>query len=216
MKYDLLVFDWDGTIMDSTAQIAQSIQFACRDLGLPVPTRERASHVIGLGLHDALAQAVPSITAEQVPTMVERYRHHYLSHDKQLILFDGIEPMLERLRARGHTLAVATGKSRLGLDRAFDTGGVRHLFDASRCADETRSKPDPLMLHELIDQLDIPAARTLMIGDTTHDLQMAVNAGTAALAVSYGAHDHDELRRVGSLGIVDTVAELDAWFEAHA
>ncbi|CAN5280742.1 HAD-IA family hydrolase [soil metagenome] len=216
MKYRLLVFDWDGTIMDSTAQIALSIQLACKDLGLPVPSRERASHVIGLGLHDALSQAVPAITPEQVPAMVERYRHHYLAHDKQLILFDGIEPMLERLRERGHVLAVATGKSRVGLDRAFETGGIRHLFDASRCADETRSKPDPLMLFELFEELGVPAAEALMIGDTTHDLQMAVNAGTAALAVSYGAHDLAELGRVRSLGIVDSVAELDAWFAVHA
>jgi phosphoglycolate phosphatase len=216
MRFVLVIFDWDGTLMDSTAQIALSIQLACSDIGLPVPSRERASHVIGLGLHDALAQAVPSITAEQVPAMVERYRHHYLLADKTLLMFDGAVAMLEGLRRRGHTLAIATGKSRLGLDRALAIGGVGSLFDASRCADETRSKPDPAMLFELLTLFDVPADRALMIGDTTHDLLMAQNAGVASVAVSYGAHAVDELERVPSLAIVDSTATLDRWLHTNA
>jgi phosphoglycolate phosphatase len=215
MNFDLIVFDWDGTLMDSTAQIASSIQKACADLGLPVPTRERASHVIGLGLTDALAQAVPTIDASQVPAMVEAYRTHYLAQDRHLTLFDGVLPMLEGLRQRGHKLAVATGKSRVGLDRAFDTGGIRHLFDDSRCADETRSKPHPAMLFELLEVFDVPARRTLMIGDTTHDLLMAQAAGVPALGVSYGAHDVDGLALVPSLAVLGSVAALDDWLRTH-
>ncbi len=214
-RFDVVVFDWDGTLMDSTAVIASSIQRACEDLGLPVPDDARASHVIGLGLHDALAYAVPDLPREMVPRMVERYRHHFLSRDATLPLFPGVREILVALKEGGHQVAVATGKSRAGLDRALDRSGLRPLFDATRCADECRSKPDPQMLHELGDELCVRSARMLMVGDTTHDLLMASNAGCASLAVSYGAHAERSLEGHGALAIVGSPAQLGAWFAAQ-
>ncbi len=215
-RYELIVFDWDGTLMDSTAMIAQSIQLACKDLGLPVPSKAQASQVIGLGLADALAQAVPDLDPAMVPQMVERYRHYYLTRDHQLSLFDGARELLVALKERGHVLAVATGKSRLGLDRALGVAGVGNFFDATRCADESFSKPHPGMLLELMEQAAVDPAATLMIGDTTHDLLMAANAGTDGVGVSYGAHDLESLRSVPSRAIVDSVDALQQWLLAHA
>ena len=214
-NFELLVFDWDGTLMDSTAVIVLSIQLACRDLGLAVPSREQASHVIGLGLREALAYVVPGLPEAQIPAMAERYRHHYLSRDHDLGLFDGVRELLVELKERGHQIAVATGKARVGLDRALGVSGLAPLFDATRCADESFSKPHPGMLLQLMDQLGVDPAQTLMIGDTTHDLQMAINARTHGLGVAYGAHSGEELRAVNSRGVVASVAGLRAWLEIH-
>ncbi len=211
-RFDLVAFDWDGTLMDSTAIIASSIQRACADLGLPVPSDIDANHVIGLGLSDALAYAAPSLPKAMVPRMVERYRHHYLSRDAALPLFAGVREILVALKDAGYFIAVATGKSRLGLDRAMDHSGVRPLFDATRCADESRSKPDPQMLWELGDELGVRNERILMVGDTTHDLQMAVNAGAASIGVSYGAHVSAALEGQGALAILPSPAALRDWF----
>ena len=210
-RFDLIVFDWDGTLMDSTAVIASSIQLSCADLGLPIPSDERARHVIGLGLTDALAYAVPKLPKERFPEMVARYRHHYLTRDSDLPLFDGVAAIVGSLKQAGYFVAVATGKSRVGLDRALEQTGLEPLFDATRCADESRSKPDPQMLWELGDELGVRSSRTLMIGDTTHDLQMANNAGAASLAVSYGAHDERALQGLGALAIVGSPAQLGTW-----
>lgn len=214
--FDLIVFDWDGTLMDSTATIASSIQRACADLGLPVPSDERASHVIGLGLSDALAYAVPEMTKDRYPAMVERYRHHYLSRDQDLDLFPEVREIIVELKEAGRFVAVATGKSRVGLDRALDVSGLRPLFDATRCADECRSKPDPQMLFDLSDELGVRTSRMLMIGDTTHDLMMATNAGARSLAVSYGAHDARALEGQGALAVLGSTAQLRAWLRTHA
>jgi phosphoglycolate phosphatase len=214
-RFDLITFDWDGTLMDSTAVISSSIQRACADLGLPVPSNERASHVIGLGLSDALSYAVPELTQEMIPAMVERYRHHYLSRDASLPLFPGVREIVVSLKEAGYFVAVATGKSRVGLDRALNHSGLRPLFDATRCADECRSKPDPQMLWELGDELGVRSDRTLMIGDTTHDLQMAANAGAASLAVSYGAHHERSLEGQGALAIVASPAQLGVWLASN-
>ncbi len=215
-RYDLIVFDWDGTLMDSTAVIASSIQRACADLGLPVPSNHRASHVIGLGLSDALAYAVPELPKARFAEMAERYRHHYLSRDQDLDLFPRVREIVVELKEAGYFVAVATGKSRVGLDRALNVSGLRPLFDATRCADECRSKPDPQMLHELGDELGVRSRRMLMIGDTTHDLMMAANAGAKSLAVSYGAHDERALEGQGALAVVGSTAQLQAWLQAHA
>ena len=215
-RFDLVVFDWDGTLFDSTALIVHSIQAACRDLGLPVPDDERASWVIGLSLHGAMAHAVPSITKEQIPLMVERYRFHYLARQHDLTLFPGVLEMLHALKRRHHWLAVATGKSRAGLDEALHAVELKGVFDATRTADETRSKPDPQMLNELMRHFGVEPARTLMIGDTTHDLQLAANAGTPSLAVAYGAHQTSEFESHAPLAVARTVAELAAWLEHHA
>lgn len=215
MKYSLIVFDWDGTLLDSAAAIVRAIQAACRDLELPVPDDARARHVIGLGLADAMRHAVPDLKPERMQAMVDRYRHHYLSSDHELTLFAGVPEMLARLRAAGHALAIATGKSRLGLERALDHSALRPLFMGSRCADECHSKPHPQMLEELMLEFGVDAASTVMIGDTSHDLQMARNAGVDGLAVTYGAHPHDHLLDYSPRACLHTVAELDAWLAAN-
>lgn len=211
MKYELIVFDWDGTILDSAGAIVRAIQAAARDLGVSEPSAQQASHVIGLGLLDAMRLAVPDLPIEKHQAMAERYRHHYLSGDHQLTLFDGIPRLIERLQAAGHILAIATGKSRLGLDRALATSGLGSYFQASRCADECHSKPHPQMLEELMEEFGVRQASTLMIGDTSHDLLMARNAGVDALAVTYGAHPHEHLAEHQPLACLHTVGELDRW-----
>ncbi len=215
-RFELLVFDWDGTLMDSAGAIVASIQESCRDLGLPVPERERASHIIGLGLKDALAYAVPELPPSDYGKLAERYRHHYLARDSDLELFPGMREMLAALKRQGYLLAVATGKSRAGLERVLEATQLKQYFDSSRCADETHSKPHPAMLQELMQELLIEPEATLMIGDTAHDLQMAVNAGVPALAVSYGAHPRDSLTALNPLGCVDTPHELLPWLTKNA
>jgi len=216
-QFDLIVFDWDGTLMDSTATIVKSIQAAARDLGLPIPSREAASHVIGLGLAEAM-QAVlgPDVDPKYYPRMVERYRYHYLTKDHELTLFDGVPEMLEALTQQGYFLAVATGKSRVGLNRALNAAKLLTTFAATRCADETFSKPHPAMLQELTRELGQDLKRTVMIGDTTHDLLMAQNAGSAGIAVEYGAHPVDQLYACQPIFSAKNVPELHAWLDAHA
>jgi phosphoglycolate phosphatase len=214
-RFDLIVFDWDGTLYDSTALIVQCIQAACRDIGVPVPSAADAAYVIGLGLQDALRHAVPALQPEQMPAMVQRYRHHYFAQQDALVLFPGVLPMLSALKHRQHLLAVATGKARRGLDLALANAQLQGVFDGTRTADETASKPNPLMLHELMAELDVAPERTLMIGDTTHDLQLAVNAGTPHLAVSYGAHQHEAFDAYQPLAVVHSAAELHDWLLAH-
>lgn len=216
MKYELVVFDWDGTLLDSAGAIVRAIQSSCRDLGLPVPEDSRARHVIGLGLADAMRHAVPDLPVDRYQAMVERYRFHYLSGDHELTLFDGVPEMLERLKGDGHILAVATGKSRAGLERALDHSGLRHLFQASRCADECHSKPHPQMLEELMEEFGVAQAATVMIGDTSHDLLMASNAGVDSLAVTYGAHPHDHLLEHNPVACLHNVGELDRWLKDFA
>lgn len=215
-RFDLLVFDWDGTLMDSAAAIVAAIRAACRDLDIAEPSEERARHVIGLGLGDALRHAVPQLPEARYPQMVERYRHHYLSRDHELNLFAGVETMIAELAEAGYMLAVATGKSRLGLDRALKASGLQAYFHDSRCADECHSKPHPQMLEELMGAFGTPAARTVMIGDTTHDLQMAANANVASLAVTYGAHPAEALAGHAPLAVLRDVAELHAWLKRNA
>lgn len=210
-RFDLIVFDWDGTIVDSTAMIARCIQKAAEDLGLTVPTLEQASHVIGLGLHDALARAVPELAAGRIEEFSARYRHHWFACEHEVVLFAGMREMLVELAGRGVPLAVATGKSRRGLARAFEQTGLGRLFDASRCADETHPKPHPAMLLELTDELAVVPQRTVMIGDTTHDLDMAAAAGAAGIGVTYGAHPRDQLAAREPLALVTDVAQLRAW-----
>ncbi len=214
-RFDLIVFDWDGTLFDSTALIARCIQAAAADLDLPVPSDEAASHVIGLGLTEALQHAVPSLPAARYPELGQRYRHHYFNRQHELVLFDGTLEMLQALKARNHWLAVATGKSRRGLDEALQTVQLHGLFDATRTADETAGKPHPRMLLELMAAIGTTPARTLMVGDTTHDLQLARNAGTASVAVSFGAHAPESFAALGPLHVAHSTADLAAWLLAH-
>ena len=215
-NFDLIVFDWDGTLMDSTSTIVTCIQAAARDLGLPVPSDKQAAYVIGLALPDAMQAVIPGLEPKHYPHMVERYRYHYLTKDKGLTLFDGVREMLNDLSQQGYFLAVATGKSRVGLNRALDAANLLSIFDATRCADETFSKPHPAMLQELTRELGQDMERTLMIGDTTHDLQMAVNAGAAGVGVHYGAHSAPELQALAPLFIASSVAELHTWLHENA
>ncbi len=214
--YDLVVFDWDGTLYDSTGLIVQCIQAACADLSLPVPERSAAAYVIGLGLHDALAHVAPTLAPERVPELGHRYRHHYFRKQHELTLFDGVIDLLQMLKTRNHWLAVATGKSRQGLNEALQHVSLHGLFDATRTADETASKPHPMMLHELMAELGVEPERTLMIGDTTHDLQLAQNAGTHSVAVSFGAHEPESFQRYPTRFVAHTVPELHQWLSAHA
>jgi phosphoglycolate phosphatase len=214
-QFDLIVFDWDGTLMDSTSTIVKCIQAAAKDLGLPIPRDEQASHVIGLGLHEAMQAAMPNIDPGLYPKLVERYRFHYLSKDHELVLFDGVREMLLELRQNAYFLAVATGKSRVGLNRAMNAVGVLSLFNATRCADETFSKPHPAMLQELTRELGQDLKRTVMIGDTTHDLMMASNAGAHGIAVEYGAHPIEQLHACGPVYSARTVAHLHEWLSEN-
>lgn len=216
MRYRLVVFDWDGTLMDSTAGIAESIRQAARDLALPVPRREVASHVIGLGLRDSLRHAVPSLPEHRYAEFADAYRRHFTREQERMELFPGVRELLADLRTSGRLLAVATGKSRRGLDQALAATGLGPYFSASRCADETTPKPDPAMLLELLEELQAAPGGTLMIGDTSHDLEMARGAGVDAVAVSYGAHAGDALRSLAPRACVESVAELRAWLTAHA
>lgn len=214
--YELIVFDWDGTLMDSAAMIVDSVQAAARDLGLEPPSDERARHIIGLGLEDALRHALPDLPEARYADLVERYRHHYLSRDHELVLFAGATALIENLAAQGRWLAVATGKSRRGLDRALEQSGLGPFFHGTRCADECHSKPHPQMLEELMAELAVPPAQTLMIGDTTHDLLMAKNAGVDAVGVSYGAHPRAALLAAGPRYLADSLVDLDAWLRANS
>jgi phosphoglycolate phosphatase len=215
VKYSLIVFDWDGTLIDSAGTIVQSIQEAARDMGVEVPDRERASHVIGLGLHDSLRHAVPGLAPERYLEFADHYRRHFRARQESMLLFPGIRELLERM-SRSHGLAIATGKSRKGLDRALAAEDLGRYFRMSRCADETNPKPHPAMLLEIMRELDIDPERTLMIGDTSHDLDMAKAAGVDALAVTYGAHPEQSLRGCGPRGCVASVAELDDWLRQNA
>lgn len=215
-RYDLLVFDWDGTLMDSTISIVRAIQHAFRDMGLEVPSDERSRHVIGLGLVDAMRYLNPDLQEADYLRVVDFYRHYYLSRDHEIELFEGVAEALTRYKQQGFWLAVATGKSRKGLDRALGYSGVADLFDITRCADETFSKPHPAMLQELCRELGQDMQRTLMVGDTSHDLQMAGNAGASAVAVEYGAHEPEFLRQFAPLFMAKNVPDLHQWLNENA
>jgi phosphoglycolate phosphatase len=215
-RFDLIAFDWDGTLFDSTSIIVRCIQRAVVDVGGAKPTDNAAAYVIGMGLMQALAHAAPDVPKERYPELGARYRHHYVAHQDDLSLFEGVLPLLDELKARHHRLAVATGKSRRGLDYALRTAQLQGVFDSSRTADETHGKPHPLMLQELMREFGTTPQRTLMIGDTTHDLQMALNAGCAAVGVSYGAHEPGAFHALGPLFVAHSVPALRDWLLENA
>lgn len=215
-RYDLIVFDWDGTVVDSTALIVESIKAACRDLDLPEPSDEAARHVIGMGLEQALRHAVPEAAEAMYRPLVDRYRHYYLARDEAIPLFHGARDMIANLHEDGYRLAVATGKSRMGLERSMKTCGMGGYFHATRTADQTFSKPHPAMLLEIMDELAVEPQRVLMVGDTTHDLQMAVNAGVDAVGMTHGAHPVEQLRALQPLALLDDYAGFREWFRGHA
>lgn len=215
-QFDLIAFDWDGTLFDSTAIITRCIQRAVVDVGGQEPSREAASYVIGMSLLAALAHAAPDVPKEKYPALGERYRHHYVQHQHDISLFDGVLELLDALKARHHWLVVATGKSRLGLNEALQAAALRGVFDGSRTADETAGKPNPLMLLQLMREFGVEPERTLMVGDTTHDLQMALNAGCASVAVSYGAHEPGAFQALKPRHVAHSVRELHDWLLQNA
>ena len=215
-QFDLIAFDWDGTLYDSTAIITRSIQRAVGDVGGKVPSDKDAAYVIGMGLQQALQHAAPDVPAHKYPELGDRYRHHYSQEEESIDLFEGVIPMLRELRSRQHWLAVATGKSRMGLNQALKAVSLKGLFHSSRTADETRSKPHPMMLQELMEEFNISPDRVLMVGDTTHDLHLARNAGCACVGVSYGAHSTDFFDHYNPRYVATSVAELHQWLINNA
>lgn len=210
----LAIFDWDGTLMDSALNITRCIQAAARDLSLFAPTHEQAKVVIGLGLEEAMQQLFPDSSSPDIKQLVDAYRHHSAhSANTEQELFDGVLAGLHRINARGTLMAVATGKSRAGLDRALDQAELRGYFVTTRCADEARSKPHPQMLHDILDFTAIEPHKTIMIGDTTFDMDMAHNANIAGLAVSYGVHDQQSLEQTAAVSIAHSFEEVIACLE---
>jgi len=216
-QYQLMIFDWDGTLMDSEAHIVACIQEACRDMGLEVPSAERARNVIGLGLHEACRQVLPEHGEAVHLKMSERYRHHFFHGDATPSqLFEGVEVMLQDLDSQGHFLAIATGKGRAGLDAVLQETGLGRYFHATRCADETASKPNPQMLHELLEYFALEPQQAIMIGDTEYDLEMAGHARMASLAVSYGVHETERLLKHQPLACVDSIPQMHQWLRGNA
>lgn len=215
-RFDLIVFDWDGTLADSTQMIVECIRLASAEAGLVVPAPAVASSIIGLGLREAITVLFDSISETQYQQLVERYRHHYFARDQQTLLFEGAALALAALKQQGFKLAIATGKGRNGLNRSLEGSGLKPYIDASRCADECFSKPHPQMLLELMDELDAAPDRTLMIGDTSYDLQMASNAKVASLAVCYGAHPLNELLPHKPVAHFDEFTKLNQWLIMNA
>jgi phosphoglycolate phosphatase len=215
LSYELLIFDWDGTLMDSTALIASSLRSACEDVGVTVPSERDARFVIGLGLADTFSHVAPALDEEGRRRLSERFRHHFLAREHEAPLYPGVREMLADLHARGRRLAVATGKARRGLDRVLDATGLARWFEATRCADEGFAKPHPDMLLMLMDMTGVEPRRALMVGDTTHDLELATNAGVDAISVSYGAHDEELLATRPAKARVSTVGDLHRWLNEN-
>ncbi|WP_373976390.1 HAD-IA family hydrolase [Chitinibacter sp. SCUT-21] len=214
-RFDLVIFDWDGTLMDSTGMIARSIQRAFDDVGLAVPSEQEARYVIGYGLTEAMAHLAPDANEAQIRQVVDAYRGHFLAKDQELKLYDGVEEGLARLRDANFRMAVATGKSRAGLDRVLNATQLTGFFEVTRTADEAFSKPHPAMLEYILEYAAVEPARAVMVGDTTHDLQLAINAGTASLALTYGAHEGDALQDLQALALFDEFDALVDWILTH-
>lgn len=211
-RYDLLIFDWDGTLMDSIVRIVNCFGNACADAGLPVPPESAMRHVIGLGLAEAVDVLLPGVDNALRERVVARYREHFLHIDQTATpLFDGVRAGLEEFVGRGYLLAVATGKSRRGFDRVLQETGMGSLFVATRCADEAHSKPHPKMLHDLLDYTGLKPEHALMVGDTTYDLQMARTAAMDSLAVSYGVHTCEMLLAHTPRACLDSFDEVRQW-----
>ncbi len=209
MAYQLVIFDWDGTVMDSTGRIIACMHQAGADLCLPVLEDDAVREIIGLGLPEALRTLYPGIGDRDLERMRERYAVHFVAAEASPSrLYPGARETLATLRAAGLRLAVATGKSRKGLDRVWAGSGLGDSFDASRCADETHSKPHPAMVTELLTELGVAPERALVVGDTSFDLQMARDAGVDRVAVSYGAHPVDRLMNFHPLAVIDALPQL--------
>lgn len=217
MSYEVVVFDWDGTLADSTGGIVQCIQYAAQKIAISPRSDFDVQQIIGLGLTEAIQTLWPEHRGDNdlVNQMSVAYGEFYMSEQRPRIkLFDHAHDLLEGLGQRGLELAVATGKARRGLQRAFKETGIEHHFSASRCADETRSKPHPMMLKELSTQLRIQPERMLMVGDTQFDIEMAHRAGMDAVALSHGAHSHEKLTQASPLCVLKDLKELQQFISS--
>ena len=211
--YELIIFDWDGTLMDSVARIVSCMQAAARKVELIVPTPEQIKNIIGLSLPKAINVLFPSCNEQQAEDVIMQYKHHYIAEDKTpKPLFNNAVELLTELRGNDKLLAVATGKGRNGLERVWEISETKHFFHTSRCADEALSKPDPEMLLSILSELSVSADKAIMIGDTSYDLEMARNAGVASIGVTYGVHDKDILSLYQPKAIVDSLAEIQRLF----
>jgi phosphoglycolate phosphatase len=215
MKFELLVFDWDGTLMDSEAHIVACVEAAVRDLNLPVPSQDAIRNIIGLGLLEAVNTLFPGHKAGLHQEIANRYRVHFFKDSESPSqLFEGAREVLSKLSQQGYLLAVATGKGRKGLDYALESTGLAEFFHLTRCADETFSKPHPEMLNQILEQAGVEPEQALMIGDTEYDLEMAVNAGMPSLGVTYGTHGLERLLKHRPLACVDRVTEIPTWLSS--
>jgi phosphoglycolate phosphatase len=213
--YQLLVFDWDGTLMDSEAKIVACLQAAAADMQVAIPAEADARQVIGLGLHEAVRMLFPGSDEVTRKGLAEAYRDHFLVRNKaRSRLFPDVVETLDSL-ADDYLLAVATGKSRRGLEKELDDSGLRHFFQATRCADEAFSKPHPQMLEDILGKLGMRPSEALMIGDTEYDMRMAVNAGSRGLGVTYGVHEPQRLIESGALATLDALSEMPAWLSSQ-
>ncbi|MEZ5536224.1 MAG: HAD-IA family hydrolase [Thiolinea sp.] len=214
--YQLLIFDWDGTLMDSSARIVQCMHCAANHLQLPPADEQAVRHVIGLSLEVATQRLYPDLQGDLFQQFVDEFRRQSLGSMLEASrLFAGAKTVLHDLSQQGYQLAVATGKSRRGLDQDMLRHGVAELFPISRTADETFSKPHPQMLEEILTDHDLEVQHALMIGDTEYDLQMAVNAGMDALGVSYGVHPAERLLKLQPRGVIDDILQLPEWLNKN-
>lgn len=208
-RFDLIIFDWDGTLINSIDWIASCLQLAAEQCQLPIPANQAAKNVIGLSIEQAMLSLFPDAGPDLLTQLVTCYQTAYLSATiDRRHFFNGVYDMLTTLKASGYRLAVATGKTRKGLQQVLATTQTEHLFDITRCADETASKPSPLMLQEILSHCRCPLDRALMVGDSTFDLEMAHNANIAAVAVTCGAHTEDALQNYQPLLCLQQPAEL--------
>ena len=215
-SFRLLVFDWDGTLMDSEARIVGCLQAVITDLQIPDRESRTLRNIIGLGLREAISALYPDADEVFINRFIERYRHHFLSENHHPArLFPGAKEVLCCLRDSGYLLAIATGKGRVGLERSLDETASKGIFHATRCADETFSKPHPQMLLDIMAVLGVEPAQTLMIGDTEYDMQMAQQAGTSALAVAYGVHEKKRLLLFKPLACLDNITDMVPWLKAE-
>jgi len=209
--YKLVIFDWDGTLMDSIDHIVSSMQAAANVIGLVKPSNDEVKQIIGLSLPVALKTLFVDITDVQVAQMLAQYKSEYLTGDQTPTpLFDNARELLIQLQIQGKLLAVATGKGRTGLNRVLAASETAQYFDTTRCAGEMPSKPDPTMLNSILAELDVEPHEAIMIGDTSHDLSMAQNAGVPSIGVTFGVHSKDVLNQYNPIAVVDSIAELQA------
>lgn len=209
--FDVLIFDWDGTLANSCEHIAESLQAAAQDMDMPVSGKDKIKDLIGCGMFEVISSLYPTLNEKERARLVERYRQHFFAGEHHVALYPGVKETLIELDAAGYLLAIATSEARARLDRALEDFGLKSMISATRCGDETFSKPNPQMIFDILESLGSDAHRALMIGDTEYDMQMALNANVKSIAVACGVHDTDRLTRCRPLTLLHSVVELPIW-----